>query len=387
MTLTRKLVNLLVAPLVLAAAFFMAQKMVKSKKSPPIKTPVVVAARVVVFDAAPTTVKPTIHTYGNTRSHLTTSLASQVGGEILRLAPGFEAGGLVSKGDVLVEINPVDLRSVLSDRISALAIAQQAFAEEQTRSQLAEEDWIASGRKVEDASDYTLRKPQLLAAEARVDAAEGGVSKAELDVERSTVRAPFDAIVESRSASPGNVVMAGASLGQLLSREKIEVRLPLTPQQVSRMNLSDIASKPLLATLTTPTLPGKTWTARIGRIEPAVDPRNQTLWMIGEIDDPFSDPDAFLPVGAFVNASLLAEPLETVYVFPEVSVVDDDFIWVVSPSNTLSRQRVEMVFTQDASILARIPTPAFALPLKVASRPLASFRQDQVVAPEGSDEN
>ena len=387
MTITRKLVNLIVAPLVLVGAVLLSQKMVDSKKTLPKKKPPVVEAKVAVFSAKPGSVTPTIRTFGNTRSHLTTVLASQVSGEIQRISPKFEVGGLVSKGEVLVEINPVDLRSILSDRISALAAAQQSFAEEHTRSTLAEEDWLASGRKAADASDFTLRKPQLLAAEARVQAAEANVAKAELDVKRSSLLAPFDAIVESRSASPGNVVMVGAAVGRLLSREKIEVRLPLTPQQVGRVDLSDLADHPLEATITTPTLPGKTWTAYIRRIEPAVDMKNQTLWVVGEIDDPFSDPDAFLPVGAFVHATMEAKPVTDVYTLPEVAVVDDRFVWVVSPSNTLARQSIELVYSEDESILARIQQPIYELPLKIARRPLASFRVDQAVKTGRPNEN
>lgn len=386
MTRTRKLINLIAAPLVVVAALLLAAIMVKSKKAPPVRKPDPAAARVVVLEAKPGTVRPKIHTYGNTRSHLTTSIASLVGGEILRVSPAFEAGGRVARGDWLVKINPVDLQSVLSERVSALAAARQTLTDQQTRAQLAREDWLASGRKIEDASDFTLRIPQLRAAEAAREAAEALVAKAELDVERCTVRAPFDAMVESRSASPGNVISAGTTLGTLLSRDKIEVRLPLTPQQIRRLDLSKIADRPLTGSVTTPTLPGKTWITHIARIEPAIDPSNQTLWVIGEIDDPFSNPDALLPVGAFVNVVLEADAVEDVYTLPEVSVVEDAYVWVVRPDNTLARQPIEMVFSQEGTILARIEQPAFGLPLRIARRPLASFRADQAVIPEVSRE-
>jgi RND family efflux transporter MFP subunit len=379
MTPTRIIVNIIVAPLVLIAAILIAVSLVRSKKTPPPRVPKVVVARVDIFAAAPATFKPQVRTYGNTRSHMTTALASQVRGEILRISPAFEVGKLISKGDWLVEINPVDMEAISSERQSALAKAQQALADEQTRSTLAQEDWIASGRKLEEANDFTLRKPQLLAAKAAVKAAESSAAKAKLDVARSTVLAPFDAIVQSRTASPGNVVMIGNPLGNLLSREKIEVRLPLTPQQVRSVDLSKISSTPLVASITTPTLPGKTWKAKISRIEPAVDTRNQTLWVIGEIEDPFSDTEAFLPVGAFVHATFDALSLEDVYIFPEVTVVEDSFVWVVSPSATLIKQPVDLVYTQSGTILVRIAAPLFPLPLKVVKRPLASFRAEQPV--------
>lgn len=386
MTITRKIVNLLVAPLVIVAAVLLATHFVKSRKGRPPKTPPIVEARVIVTKSSPETITPVIETYGNTRSYLTTNLASQVGGEILRIAPGFQAGNSVADGDLLVEINPADYDAALADRRSAVANAKQALAEEQTRSQLATEDWVASGRKLNDATDYTLRKPQLAAATAAVTAAEATVTKATLDLERTRIVAPFDAVVESRTASPGNIVTPGSSLGILIARERIEVRLPLTPQQVTRLRLARDKSSDLTATLTTPTLPGTTWQATINRIEPAVDLKNQTLWIIGEVKDPFANPESFLPVGAFVNASIQGSPLENVFRFPEVAVVEDAFVWVVSPDHTLAKQPVNIAYSQDGMILARISKPLFPLPLHVAGRPLSSFRENQRVAPVDPDD-
>lgn len=381
MTITRKIVNLLVAPLVILAAVLLAMYFVKSRKSRPPKKPPLVEARVPITKASPETITPVIETYGNTRSFLTTTLASQVGGEILRIAPEFQAGKSVTKGQLLVEINPADHEAVFADRQSSAAMARQALAEEETRSQLATEDWLASGRKLADATDYTLRKPQLAAAKAAVKAADAAVTKARLDVDRTRVLAPFDAIVESRTASPGNIVTPGASLGILIARERLEVRLPLTPQQVTRLRLARDDSANLTATISTPTLPGRTWTATINRIEPAVDLKNQTLWIIGEVEDPFATPDAFLPVGAFVHATINGTPIENVLKFPEVTVVEDAFVWVVAPDHTLAKQAVEIAYSQNGMILTRIAKPLFPFPLDVATRPLSSFKANQKVVP------
>jgi RND family efflux transporter MFP subunit len=385
MTITRKIVNLLVAPLVVVAAVLIAVQFIKTRKTRPPKKPPVVVARVAFTKISPETIIPVIKTYGNTRSFLTTTLASQVGGELLRIAPEFQAGRTIVKDQLLVEINPADYEAVLAERQSAAANARRALAEEQTRSQLATEDWIASGRKLADATGYTLRKPQLAAAEAAVEAAEAVVRKAELDLKRTRILSPFDAVVESRTASPGNIVTPGAPLGVLIARERLEVRLPLTPQQVNRLRLARAGTTDLTATLTTPTVPGATWEAAINRIEPAVDLKNQSLWIIGEVEEPFAKPEAFLPVGAFVNATINGAPLENVLRFPEVTVVEDAFVWTISPDNTLTKQAVEVVYSQDGMILVRIADPLFAFPLKVADRPLSSFKENQKVAPVDPD--
>ena len=381
MSKTRKIVNLIVAPLVIVLAIFIAGKLIASKESPPPRKPQVAIARVNISSLSPETVHPTIHTYGNTRSYLTTTLASQVNGEILSIAPGFEVGMTVSKGDPLVTINAADYEAILTERQSTLAATEQTLAEEETRSRLAEEDWLASGRKLSAAADYTLRKPQLIAARAAVAAARATVDKASLDVSRAKIIAPFDAIVESRNASPGNIVSNGSTLGTLIARHRIEARLPLTPEQVTQFGLARVESEPPVATLTTSTLPGVNWEAKITRVEPSVDVKNQTLWVIAEISDPFEKPEAFLPVGAFVNATIDGQALENVIRFPEVAVVDDQYVWVVGADKTLAKQPVEIVYSNQGEILARISAPVPEFPLDVVARPIASFRTGQTVQP------
>lgn len=381
MSTTRKLINLIVAPLILVVAILIAIKMIASKPVLPKAAQVPVVIQVETMRAEPGTINVEIESFGNTRAHLTTILSSQINGEVTSIAPDFEAGKLVEKDAVLIEIDSANYQSVLSSEKASLATAQQSFAEEKTRSGLAKEDWVNSGRELSDASPYALREPQLLAAQANVDASQALVEKAQLDLDRTVIRAPFSAIVETRSASPGNIVSVGTSLGQLFSKEKIEVRLPLTPAQASHLTLPALGgeSEPLGAVLSTPSLPGVTWQASISRLEPSVDPKNQTIYLIGEISDPFENADAFLPIGAFVNARITGDAIKNAYDFPEVSVVEDAFVWVVTPEKKLARQDLEIAFSQNGRLIAKIENPVAKPPLHVISRPLASFREGQAV--------
>lgn len=379
-------VNLVVAPIVLVTFVVLAGLMIKSKKAPPSVPKKEVVISVSIRDIAPETITPLVRTFGTTQSYYSTLVSSQVNGEIVEISSKFESGGSLSKGEWLAKINPVDFESALAARKAALANAITALAEEETRSLLAKEDWLAAGKQLSDATDLTLRKPQLSAAKASVESARAAVQQAELDLARTVIRAPFDALVETRSASLGDVVTRGAGLGSLISRERIQVRLPLTPNQASRLKLPSFGQgdTSLSATVSTPSIPGISWKATINRVEPVIDTKNQSVYLVGEIEDPFEDPNAFLPVGAFVNAAISAEPIQNAYNFPEVAVIDDAFVWVVSPENTLAKQPVEIVFTQDGQILTHIDAPLYSPPLRVLELPLASFREGQPVTPISS---
>ncbi len=385
----KKLLNLAFAPVIIIAAIALVVVLVKMRKTPPPRIPPTAVPRVTVIDSSPADETPTISTYGNVRSYFQTGIASQVAGRLESISPDFDPGRAVSAGELLASIEQADYKTLVAERQSALAAADQVLADEETRSRIAREDWIASGRDIGDAPDFTLRKPQLAAAKAARTAAEAALDKALLDLQRTEIRAPFDAIVQTRDASPGNVIAAGTVLGTLISRDKAEVRLPLTPDQIARLDLPLAfvpgSSPPFPATLRSPSRPGVEWNARVIRTEAAVDSRNQVLYVIAEIQNPFESADAFLPVGTFVTAALTGRTIPAVHRLPDASLVDDDHIWIVDPDNQLRRQPAERLFSEEGTFLARIAAPVAPLPLKVVTRPLASFREGTpvtIAAPE-----
>jgi len=385
----KKLLNLLIAPIILLVAIGLVVVLVRSKEDPPSRKPPKAIPRVEIISSSPAEATPSIRSYGNVRTFYEARIASLVGGEVIEISDSFQPGLAVAKDQLLLQIDPADYRATVSDRESMLATKEQLLAEEEARSQLAREDWLASGRNIDSASDFTLRKPQLAASRAMVASAQAALDKARLDLDRTEVRAPFDAIVSARMTSPGNVVNSGTELGTLIGRDKLEVRLPITPEQALLLKLP-LSFQPglndalaLEATLTTPTRPGLSWTARVTRTEAAVDQRNQVSWVIGEIDKPFENPMLSLPVGAFVNATIPGRDITGVHRLPESALIEDRFVWILTPENQLARQPVERVFSDEGNFLARISEPVAPLPLKVVALPLASFTPGQPVLPAG----
>ncbi|GHC64960.1 efflux RND transporter periplasmic adaptor subunit [Roseibacillus persicicus] len=387
MKILQRILNLLLLPLIIFGALFVVKGMIASKPElKPKKKPVVIP-RAAFVEASAQTHTPRLKTFGTTRSYNETRISAQVSGKIVEISPLFNAGQNVSRGDLLIEIEPADYLATIAQQEAAVASAQQVLMEEETRSRVAAEDWVDSGRKLSEASDYTLRKPQLAAAKANVASAQAAVAKARLDLERTKIRAPFDAIVSERQASPGNVVTMGTELGTLIARERAEVRLPLTPEQVARIQMpSKNGPPPAEATLTAPSQPGATWTARLTRTEPKVDPQNQVIFVVAEIEDPFANQEAFLPIGAFVNAELAAIPLPNSYRLPATSLVEDSFVWVIDSEQTLRQQKVERLYSEGDYLLARIDKPVVEEPLRVTTRPLASFQVGQTVEPTPFEE-
>jgi len=382
MTRFQRIINIILLPAVIVLAVVIIKMMIANKPERVVKKPQEAVPTVRYYMSEAETVHPTITTYGNVSSYNEAQIASQVSGEILNIAPNFNSGQAVSKGELLVEIDPSDYLAAIAQQEANLASTLQALAQEKIRSDLAAEDWVESGRALAAATGLTLRKPQLGAAEATVASAQAGLQKARLDLERTKIRAPFDAIVQSRTASLGNLTSVGSALGTLVAKERAEVRLPLTQQQVQRLALPMNGANPhLQATLTTPTQPNASWQATISRTEPSVNQQNQVIYVVGEIENPFENPQAFLPIGAFVNATLPADSIEQAHRIPSTALVEDAYAWLIDENNTLHKENVTRLIADGDHLIVRFDPAINQDSLKVATRPLASFRAGQAVKP------
>ena len=392
----KKLFSLLLIPLtILIAAGALVAFLIKTKPEPQQSTPDKIIPRVEVLTLAPDTHFPWIETFGTVRSYYETELASLIAGEIVKVSPRFQAGESVHQGEILVELNTADYLANLAKQQSAVASAQHKVQEEDVRAKLARNDWVSSGRDLKIAPDYTLRLPHQEAAKQSLASAQAALAKAQLDLERTKIRAPYDAIVEMRSANPGSIVRIGESLGRLIAREKAEVRLALTRKEVAQLKLplafrhkktaqtnSSPVSDALDVTLTSPAYPGTQWNAKITRTEISIDPKNQVVYVVAEIDHPFDTPNtAPLPIGTFVKAQMQGTALANTLNLPESSIIDDRYLWIIDPDSKLRRQTIQRLFSSKGTVLARLPEGTEKTTLTISQRPLPSFHTGQKVNP------
>jgi membrane fusion protein, multidrug efflux system len=140
----------------------------------------------------------------------------------------------VRAGDVLVEVDRTDYEARLAAARAELARARGALASER-----ADSAWAASEvRRYRPLAERGLLSPArlqqleiqarqagggLAAAQAAVEAAQAQVAAAELDLERTTIRAPIDGVVGDRQAQIGQLVRPGAPLMSVVPLNAIYV--------------------------------------------------------------------------------------------------------------------------------------------------------------------
>ncbi len=293
-----------------------------------------------------------LSSFGTVQPRTQTLLVSQVSGVITEVNPTFKDGGFFNRGDVLIQMDDRDYQAVAKVAQAELLQAALALEEEQARAKQAQIDWMRLGDGKE-APALVLRKPQLAAAEAKRYSAQANYEKAQLDLERTKIRAPFDGRVKSAQVDLGQYINKNSALGEVFATDVVEIRLPL---KNSELALIDLPENYRNQTTTDDELPSVTiisdlgkpqqWHGKIVRTEAAIDPNSHQLYVVAQINDPFAVEQIDktpLKIGQYVTARIEGKSLDNALVVPTSSVYQGSYIYTVN-AQKLMRQPISVAF-------------------------------------------
>jgi RND family efflux transporter MFP subunit len=299
-----------------------------------------------------------VYAQGEVKARTDINLTAEVAGRIVRMSDDFVAGGAFEKGDLLVKIDDSDYRVAVTGAKSRLAQAEQNLRREEAEADLARKDYEALGRE-QDASELTLRLPQLAQARAAYDAAKADVSAAALDLDRTELKAPFKGRVRERLAGEGQFISPGAPIGRIFSTDVAEVRLPMSDSDLAKLGLNlafvETTENPGPPVTLSATIAGRhhEWAARIARTDGAIDPSTRQISAIAVVDDPYgagSDNGTPLAIGLFVDARILGTPMENAVVLPRSALHGRNTVYVIGADNVLEARAIEIVASDKDTI-------------------------------------
>jgi RND family efflux transporter MFP subunit len=323
-----------------------------SMKKPPEEKPEVDNTPIVAvseISVAPMTLE--VSSYGKVTPKYETELIAQVNGEIVELSEIFVRGGFVKKNQLLARIDPSDYQAALIDAQAAMATAKAALEKELAQGKVAEREW----KKVTDTSptELSLRKPQLAQELARVKAAQASVLRAERNLERTEIRAPYDAMIDSRKIGLGSFVGVGSKIGHVLATKIAQVRLPIADNQLAFLENQGIGAKVNLLG----TFAGKRsqWQAKIVRSEGVVDNKSRMGYLVAEFNDPYQleGSDAFhapLRFGSYVNAQVVGNNITQATVVPR-HLVNNGKVAILDEESKLLYVAIDIVRQQGSDVI------------------------------------
>ncbi|GIU40778.1 RND superfamily efflux pump MFP component [Shewanella sairae] len=333
------------SPLFILIAFIVvAQILIGTKEAPEQKPDEVPVAIVDVTEVQQQTVSLNLPSYGVVSPKYKTQLVTEVKGRMLSISANFVAGGVVKKGDELAVIEPSDYEADLMQAQASLAQAKAALEEERAKGEVAKNDWKGYDGGV--PPELGLRLPQLKQEQANVKFQQAALARAQRNLERAVIRAPFDGIIKSRIVDLGQYVTLGTNLGELYDTRIAEVRLPLSNNDLAYLESVD---NPDTDVSLSAGLAGKTitWQGQIIRSEGVIDAENRMVYLVAEVKDPYlrnNRLEGQLPLkyGTFVTAVIKGRTVEGIVKLPR-HLVRDNQVTIVNKDNSIELRNVNVV--------------------------------------------
>ena len=293
------------------------------------------------------------------------SLKAQVAGVVQTVSSHFIPGSLVQKGETLIRLDPRDYQVSVRKAQSALADATAALAIEQGSQNIAREEVKLLTQISSDAvsqTDLALRKPQLAQVKADVDLAQADLDQARLNLARTTITAPFNAMVLERFVNEGSYVGSQAEMVTLVGTDEfwIEAMVPL--DQLYYIDITRPGGSPV--TITSQTGPG-TWQGRVVQVAGKVNDSGRMSTVIVAVKNPLgtqAHPAATpLMMDDYVKVAIAGRTLSNVIALPRSVLQDNDTLWI-NRDNTLDIRKVDLAWKDSESVyIASGVTPGEAV--------------------------
>jgi RND family efflux transporter MFP subunit len=340
-----------------------------------------------VLPAETKDVEMVVETFGTVAPRESLKLVAQVPGQIVDLNPGFKEGRFVQEKNRLIQIDPRTYRLVVERRKVQIRQAEaelkrlkQEVVNLEARMKIARSDVKLAkneylrlkklvARKVMAQSQLDKTEQAYLASQERLQSLENQMAlvvgpqkeqliasrdmarvmyqEASLDLERSSIIAPFDGWVLEKAIEVGQHVNIGQQLGRIYSAGELDIVVRIPAKDLKWFPADMGQETPISVEVFFNNGGSQTVrTGRVARIKAMMDQRTRTLPMVIEIDDISSSKqqrDQFrLRPGMFVTVIIKGKKIQNVFVLPRYLVYPGDVIYTVK-DNTLKSNKVKIL--------------------------------------------
>ena len=238
--------------------------------------------------------------------------------------------------------------------------ARATLTLEEGNQDVAQREYEVLGQELSEG-DKTLvfRVPQLETAKASIASAEAMLNDARLDLERTTVSAPFDALVMSENVDLGSRLTTQSTIARLVGTDVYWVELAVSQADLRWVVLPEEGTEGSPVVLRQP----KVWAkgaereGRVIRLLPDLSDQGRMARLLVAVEDPL----ALLPenagkpkllIGQYLEASLEGREVDGAIYIDRVHLRDGDNVWVMNDENALEVRPLNVVYRGSDHVLA-----------------------------------
>ena len=228
---------------------------------------------------------------GSIEANENVEIRSEVSGIVEKIS--FSEGTNISKGQVLLKVNDIELRAQLS----------QAFTKQKLASENERRAKLLLQKEAISQEEYDISSAEFRSLKAQTQLIQAQIAK-------TTIRAPFSGKIGLRNISPGTYVTPTTIITKLVSSSQVKISFSIPEKYASEIeNNSSIQF----------TIPNNTqkFTAKIYAIEPEIETSTRTLKIRAVADN---SNGKLLP-GTFATIELSLKNIKDAFVIPTEAVV------------------------------------------------------------------
>ncbi len=280
-------------------------------------------------------------------------LRARVSGEVVSISTNFIEGGFLGKNEEAVKIDPVDYELALASAESSLETARFNYKLELGRQDVARREWELL--KTDDATgqeqELALRVPHLAASKSALKAAEASLANAKLDLQRTSVKAPFNAVVVDRSVNAGSQASQQDALATLAGTDYYRVMVSIPIDRLAWVDIPGSTARII-------SFSGAEREGRVIKLLADLEEKGRMARLLIEVDDPLclkpgNAGKKPLLIGEYVQAEIRGRELQHVYSVPRKALHDNRYIWIATADGTLDIREVKVLWRDGTRILIR----------------------------------
>lgn len=311
-----------------------------------------------------TDAKAVVQVMGTVMAAQEVILQPRVSGEIVKLSPKLAPGGRFDAGEFMLRIDPSDFELAVERARAQIAQCEYDLKMELGHQEIAKREWELLGAEknaTEFDRELALRKPHLAKFRAALKGAQAALRDAELDLERTTIRAPFACVVTEERVDLGAQVSTQTQVAKLVGTDEYWVRAAVPVDQ--------------LGWITFPSADGEGGSCarihqqfgterqdrcqgRVVRLMGDLEPEGRMAQVLISIKDPLGldTPDETtnpLLIGAYVNIEIEGREVKSVFRLPRRLLRDGDNVWIMNGKDELEIRPIDVLWRSRDNVLIR----------------------------------
>lgn len=358
-----KILKVVLPLLIIGLALLAAQALMVSGPAVPKVSRDVKATFVEVLTARVQDEQTAIVAYGTVQVHQRLIVQPEISGRVVKLNPRLVIGETLGKGATLLQIDPRDYQVAVNEQRASLAKAEFDLQVELGNQAVAKREWSllnpSAGEVNTLSRQLALRRPHLKEKRIALAAAKSRLHRARLNLQRTMLRAPFNALVLNESVEVGQLINQQSSVATLVGTDEFRVQVSVPIQQLEwiafpgpghpqgspvRVIRERGNGQPVVREGTVVELLGDvTENGRMAQVLVSIaDPL--------ELANPAQVRRPLL-LGEYVRVEIEGPELHDVIVLPRDAIREGSRVWVKNSENQLDVRPVEIILSRKDTVL------------------------------------